>query len=132
MGDFNLDLLKHELHLPTEKFLDIMYDNSYLSMINRPTRVTRLIDNIFTNDFSINDDLFNGILKADITDHFILFHIIKGNYHDKDKNSESKLVRIINDSRIRQFTEKKSKYWLVFIEFIHGMSNILLKILHIV
>ena len=24
MGDFNLDLLKHELHRPTEKFLDIM------------------------------------------------------------------------------------------------------------
>ena len=109
-----------------------MYDNSYLPMINRPTRVTRLIDNIFTNDYSINDDLFNGILKADITDHFILFHIIKGNYHDTDKNNESELVRIINDSRIRQFTEKNSKYWLVFIEFIHGMSNILLKILHIV
>ena len=29
-----------------------------------------------------------------------------GYYHEKDKNNESKLVRIINDSRIRQFTEK--------------------------
>ena len=87
-----------------------MYANSYLPMINRPTRVTRdtctLIDNIFTNDYSINDDLFNGIPKADITDHFILFHIIKGNYHEKDKNNESKLVSIINDSRVRLFTKK--------------------------
>ena len=58
MGDFNLDLLKHELHRPTEKFLDIMYANSYIPIINRPTRVTRdtctLIDNIFTNNISIN------------------------------------------------------------------------------
>ena len=40
MGDFNLDLLKHELHRPTEKYLDIVYANSYLPMINLPTRVT--------------------------------------------------------------------------------------------
>ena len=81
MGDFNLDLLKHELHRPTEKFLDIMFANSYLPMINRPTRVTRdtctLIDNIFANNYSIDSHFVSGILKADITDHYIIFHIIK-------------------------------------------------------
>ena len=81
MGDFNLDLLKHELHRPTEKFLDIMYANYCIPMINRPTRVTRdtctLIDNIFTNNYSISSNFFSGILKADITDHYILFYIIK-------------------------------------------------------
>ena len=60
MGDFNIDLLKHELHRPTEKFLDIVYANSYTPMINRPTRVTRdtctLIDNIFTNNYSISSN----------------------------------------------------------------------------
>ena len=59
MGDFNLDFLKHELHRPTEIFLDIMYANSNISIINRPTRVTRgtctpIVD-IFTNNISIND-----------------------------------------------------------------------------
>ena len=57
MGDFNLDLLKHDKHPPTEKFLDIMYANSFILMINRPTRVTKdtctLIDNIYTNHYSI-------------------------------------------------------------------------------
>ena len=33
MEDFNLDLLKHELHRPTERFLDTMYANSYLPML---------------------------------------------------------------------------------------------------
>ena len=72
MGDFNIDLLKHELHRPTEKFLDIMYANSYIPMINRPTRVTRdtgtLIDNIFANNYCIDSHFVSGILKADITD----------------------------------------------------------------
>ena len=110
MGDFNLDLLKHELHRPSEKFLDIMYANSYIPIINRPTRVTKdtctLIDNIFTNNISINDHFFNGILTADITDHHILFHIIKSNNDKNVNDNEYKIVRIINESRINQFTEK--------------------------
>ena len=41
MGDYNLDLLKHEIHHPTENFLDIMYTNYLVPLINRPTRITR-------------------------------------------------------------------------------------------
>ena len=81
MGDFNLDRLKHELHPPTEKFLDTMYANSLIPIINRPTRVTKdtctLIDNIFTNDYDIIHNHFNGILQANISDHYVLFHIRK-------------------------------------------------------
>ena len=40
MGDFNLDLLKCDEHAPTMKYLNILYANSYLPMIARPTRVT--------------------------------------------------------------------------------------------
>ena len=109
MGDFNLDLLKHELRRPTENFLDIMYANSYIPIINRPlfTRDTcTLIDNIFTNNISIYDIFFNGILTADITDHYILFHIIKSNNDKNVNDNEYKIVRITNESRINQFTEK--------------------------
>ena len=110
MGDSNIDLLKHELHRPTEKLLDIMYANSYIPIIHRLPRVTRdtctLIDNIFTNYISINDNFVNGILTADITDHYILFHIIKSNNDKNVNDSEYKIVRIINESRINQFTEK--------------------------
>ena len=49
MGDYNIDLLKHECHPPTERFLDTMYSNSLLPMIFKPTRETEttatLIDN---------------------------------------------------------------------------------------
>ena len=109
MGDFKLDLLKHELHSPTEKFLDIMHANSYSPMINRPTRVTRdtctLIDNIFANNYSIDSHFVSGILKTDFTDHYILFLIIKDKDGKKDNNNEYKTARIIHESRTSRFIE---------------------------
>ena len=109
MGNFNLDLLKHELHPPTEKFLDTMYANSLIPVINRPTRVTKdtctLIDNIFTNDYDIIDNHFYGIIQANISDHYVLFHI--RNIINKTKQSdEYKVVRIINQSRTAQYIER--------------------------
>ena len=80
MGDYNLDLLKHEIHHPADNFLDIMYANYFIPLINRPTRITResstLIDNIFSNNHNVNDHQVNGILKTDLTDHYIIFHTL--------------------------------------------------------
>ena len=71
MGDFNLDLLKHDKHPPTEKFLDIMHANSFTPIINRLTRVTRdtctIIDNIYTNNYNIKYDNYSGLLTTDIS-----------------------------------------------------------------
>ena len=79
MGDYNVDLLKHEHHPPTERFLDTMYSNSILPIIFKPTRETEttatLIDNIFTNKYNVNDNIFQGILVTDISDHYILYYI---------------------------------------------------------
>ena len=65
MGDYNIDLLKHELNQPTEIFFEAMYSNSLLPMILKPTRETvttaTLIDNIFTNKYHINDNILQGI-----------------------------------------------------------------------
>ena len=73
-----------------------MYANSYIPLINRPTRVTRdtctLIDNIFTNNYSISSNC--GILKADITDHYILFHIIKAKDVKKTTVMNTKLLEL--------------------------------------
>ena len=48
IGDYDTDHAKAE-------FADLLYANSSIPLINRPTRVTRfsatLIDNIFTNNF---------------------------------------------------------------------------------
>ena len=70
LGDMNTDILIQVTHIKTGQFVDIMFSNSFLPVITRPTRVTAtsatLIDHIFNNDV---DNLFHcdqGILVTDI------------------------------------------------------------------
>ena len=111
MGDYNLDLLKNETHLPTSKFLDLMYSCSFLPLIHKPTRVTNqtatLIDNIFTNDMQLNDSILNGILLTNISDHFPIFHIVKNMSYSIETNALIK--RRVNEENIQSFKEKLSE-----------------------
>ena len=51
MGDYNINLLSSETHTLTSEFLELMFSNNYVPLINRPTRVSKstatIIDNIF-------------------------------------------------------------------------------------
>ena len=80
-GDFNINLLNSDTHLPTANFIDVMYSASLFPFITKPTRVTEqtatLIDNIFCNDIQ-NSVHKNGILCNDITDHYPIFCINRG------------------------------------------------------
>ena len=74
MEDYNIDLLKHENHLQTGEFLNNMHSNSLIPLIYKPTRETKttatLIDNIFTNNYNVNDLLPQGLLITDVSDHY--------------------------------------------------------------
>ena len=107
MGDFNIDLIKHDSHLSTNEFLDIMYANSFIPLINRPTRVTStsatLIDNIFTNDYGEESFAYSGILYCDISDHFPVFHITM--HEEITKKPVIKTKRTINHSTISRLKQ---------------------------
>ena len=55
LGDFNIDLLKHDYHAPTNEFLDSLTSKLFRHIL-QPTRVSSssktLIDNIFSNTLS--------------------------------------------------------------------------------
>ena len=109
MEDYNLDLLKHECHNPTEHFLNAMYSNSLIPLIYKPTRETdstaTLIDNIFTNHSDVNDQLYQGIFLMDISDYYGIFHIKN---KQRKTNDSSQLLRVINESRIEKYKDCKS------------------------
>ena len=73
LGDYNIVLLKNEMHIATSEFIELMHSYCFISFINRPTRITTisaaLIDDIFTNDINLINS-FQAILVADIADHF--------------------------------------------------------------
>ena len=75
MGDFNLDLLQYNRHIPTQEFIDSLFSHAFFPLISKPTRLTSysatLIDNIFANNVSQN--VFNGIVLNDLSDHLPVF-----------------------------------------------------------
>ena len=79
LGDININLMNYANHNHTSDYLDIMYSNGFIPVINRPTRVTdhsaTLIDHIFVNCYENNVSMYQGILVTDITDHYPIFHI---------------------------------------------------------
>ena len=51
MGDYKINLLNYGKHVETNEFVDMLHSHSFISLINRPTRIKKqsatLIDNIF-------------------------------------------------------------------------------------
>lgn len=90
-GDFNLNLLKHNVHSDTGCFLNGLLHDSFIPLITRPTRFTdsssTLIDNIFSN--KIFDKAVSGTLITDISDHLPVFYI----KNEICQNSNVKFVR---------------------------------------
>jgi len=72
LGDFNLDLLKSDVHAYTGEFINNFTAHSFLPTITLLTRITEststLIDNIFVNN--IVNHFKTGIVYSDISDHY--------------------------------------------------------------
>ena len=74
-GDFNLNVLDHEICQKVQEFLKITYENGTITITNKPTRITNktatAIDHIFTNSYT--ETIFStAILKCDVSDHFAI------------------------------------------------------------
>ena len=71
LGDFNINLLNCDIHLPTSEFLDSLSSHYLLFHILQLIRVTTnsktLIDNIFSNMAVHN--IISGNLTPSISDH---------------------------------------------------------------
>lgn len=106
MGDFNVNLLETNCHLPSSEFLDLLYSYSLFPLMTRPTRITSssstLIDNIYLNDISAMNTL-NGILFTGISDHLPIFSI---NHKSKiSTNSQCRRTRIFSLKNIEKFKD---------------------------
>ena len=73
-GDYSINLLNYDTHKYTKEFLDLMFSNSFIPLIDKHTRVqttaikktATLIDNIFTNNLIDHLDSHQGIFFTDI------------------------------------------------------------------
>ena len=83
--DHNLDLLKHNTHIHTQQFIELLMDGKLIPTITRPTRVTTksatLLDNIILSvDLYVKQN--SCIITHDMSDHFPCLTIIRNcNYY---------------------------------------------------
>jgi len=84
VGDMNIDMMRPTV--PAEEFFDMCYTSSYTPLIKSPTHVTATsstcIDHIWFNRLC---EVRAGIIKTDITDHYLIFAIvpIKANVNNR-------------------------------------------------
>ena len=91
------------------KTSSIMFSNGVLSVINKPTRITKnsvsCIDHIYTNSY-FNQNVLSGIIRTDLSDHFPIFIIANNikitNFSDKI----TKQITMINKENVATFKEK--------------------------
>ena len=121
-GDFNINLFNSETHQPTSSFLESMFSNSLLPVINRPTRVTTnsatLIDNIFISSWQ--KEQISGILYTDISDHFPIFVIDVKKPISKEEQFEE---REFYDSQFKNNINNMKKSWVLIKEIINKQKS---------
>ena len=75
LGDFNVDLIKSDIHTPTSKFLNKFSTHSFIPTILYPTSITdatsTLVDDIFVN--TITNQFDTAIIYSDLSDHLLIF-----------------------------------------------------------
>ena len=101
--DSNIDILRFEHHEQTNEFLTQCLSNGFISLITRPTRLSRTVatclDQIYTNSTNVNFE--SGILLNNISDHFPVFTITSHPY--KESKASFVYTRNINNEKIENF-----------------------------
>lgn len=114
-GDFNINLLEHNDHLPTNNFLSMMQSCNYFPCISRPTRfpddnstaAPSLLDHIWTNFTAPSSP---GILFSPLSDHLPVFL----NLPTVEKLNETHKIsfRLMNNVNCAKFKAKLSEvHW---------------------
>ena len=74
-GDSNINVLDYESNKKVQHFLSSMSQYNMIPTINRPIRVTKntatAVDHIITNAVISGFQHRSGIIKTDISDHFL-------------------------------------------------------------
>ena len=111
-GHFSLNLLDDCLNKNVQNYLNLIYQNSFIPSVNKPTRVTRktssIIDHILTNSF-VNNNSKTFIFKIDISDHLPIC-FLQPTSRTRDENKVTYITkRVSNNNGIELFKQELHK-----------------------
>ena len=111
MGDFNINLLNYGSHTETQDYIDAMFQQAFIPLISKPTRITAttatVIDNIYSNDLIGANYQLHGIIYTDISDHLPIFLLTK--HTDSTKVEMTIATRLYNAQTTATFKESIDK-----------------------
>ena len=111
VGDFNINLINNVTHNASSHFADLLFSQGLYPLINKPTRIAfdtaTLIDNIFTNNYSVST---NGVLISDISDHLPIFTLLHDDSYIKHTNTETKYKRHVTDQNLTTLNIELTNY----------------------
>ena len=112
-GDFNINLLKEDMHVQTRQFLDTMFSMGLFPLITKPSRImshsATLIDNIFTNE--LKHESTSGLILNDISDHLPVFTLFEYKVKRQNDNSISYYRKVDTDSLQRLIKDLHKETW---------------------
>lgn len=112
MGDFNINLIRHNHDNYVKEFINLMYSHSMFPTVIKPTRVTdssaSIIDHIWTNNTS--NHAGGGILYVTISDHFPIFGIFSLTSSNKQCKLKTLTKTIINEENMLDFKTEIGNY----------------------
>jgi len=101
MGDLNLNLLDTNDNL-IEQFIDVMFDDGYLPLINKPTQITekssKTIDHIWTN--AKCKPILSHVITFQVADHLVVMQSLA---IGKPITKPPLPNRIFNDKNLKDF-----------------------------
>ena len=102
-GDFNYDLLQIDNKL--NDLLDTMSDNSFYSLISKPTRITEtsatILDHVWTNLYSKN--IKTAVLLHPLSDHLPILMCYHTNQIEHKPDNK---IRTFNEANIKHFQQE--------------------------
>ena len=104
-GDFNIDLLKANVHQDSGNYLDILLNNNIYPTISKPTRITQnsatLIDHL--NVKHITEFAKSGILLDSLSDHCPIYYLTCINQPKSAEKLTKVKTRLINENTNLKF-----------------------------
>ena len=104
--------MRHSLNKKVQNYLNLIYQNSFLPIVNTPSRVTRktptLIDHIPTNS-SVNTNFKTFIFKIDISDHFPICFLQPTSRPREENGATCINKKVININAIEMFKQELYK-----------------------
>jgi hypothetical protein len=124
VGDFNINLLKHEQDINSQTLIDTTNKCGFIQVISRPTRVTdhstTLIDHIYTNQ--VSSVCGSSVVTFDISDHLATMVTISldknydstcnvSNLYKQSEQYETRLFNAAGDDNFSQLLANEQ--WII-------------------